>query len=209
MLEITEYQANVDVICLTGDFLDQSIHAELALQEQISWLKKWSKTINRPLFLCSGNHDFIDEDLNTLSLEELFLESELALKKLYNPLEWLQELASDRCFVDNQIKKIDGVTFGCMKYEEESFEKFSACDVILTHVPPAKTQVSTDGKGDFGCKNLRRSIITGAFKPAMILSGHIHGPLSNKARLKFVKLYNPGYLKCVKDAEIILIEKLT
>lgn len=52
---ISPQQVNFDVLCITGDFLDDS--KDTTMIEQIEWITKWMKYFNKPLFVCSGNHD--------------------------------------------------------------------------------------------------------------------------------------------------------
>jgi len=187
---ITENQGAADVICLTGDFLDQSIKAPLEINKQILWINNWLSQIEKPIFLCSGNHDVVDDDLGLLTLESLFDLDDTAVT---NPLQWLKDLKKQNVFIDDDIKEVNGVTFGCMAYESENFEKFKSCDVLLTHVPPKGTHVALGEFGDFGCELLKLALKNGTISPKMLLCGHIHNPKKRMVKFGNTTLYNPGF----------------
>jgi len=92
---------------------------EQTLQEQINWITTWIKKFQKPLFVCSGNHD----------IEELSCE------------EWLNHIDTTNYYPDNAVKTINNITFGCYPYVgADGFYNFDECDVFLTHEPPKHTK---------------------------------------------------------------------
>lgn len=53
-------QQSVDVICISGNFFDDSINAALSLSEQATWYRQFLMTLPVPIYICSGNHDIED-----------------------------------------------------------------------------------------------------------------------------------------------------
>jgi len=204
---ITSYQDNIDVICLTGDFLDHSINAFLEINEQISWINNWLKNITKPLFLCSGNHDVIEEDVNSLSLDDLFTTDEYTDLIPNNTLKWLSEISQKNVFTDGSVKEINGIIFGCMPYEMETFEKYKNCHVLLTHVPPATTDVAKGVYGDYGCELITTALKTMTITPNILLCGHIHNPLKNIVHFNNTCIYNPGYKLNKNKPNVIVISE--
>ena len=54
---LVEILVDCDVLCLTGDYLDDRIGDR---DQQIKWVRKWVSDITVPVVMCSGNHD-LDE----------------------------------------------------------------------------------------------------------------------------------------------------
>ena len=167
---IAEQQIDFDVFCISGDFLESS--KDETLSEQIEWISRWIKGFSKPLFVCSGNHD----------IEELDNE------------EWLNKIDTSEFYPDNFTKTIKGVKFGCYPYiGADGYYELDDCDVLITHVPPANTNTSTDKNGnDWGDKELSRAITGGAIKASIVLCGHMHKPLSPSQLINKTMIYNPG-----------------
>lgn len=168
---IEKQQDNFDVFCISGDFLESS--KKETLKEQIERITDWIKKFEKPLFACSGNHD-IDE-----------LESE----------NWLNEIDTPNYYSDNTIKSINDTTFGCYPYiGGEGYFEFNECDVLITHIPPAKTEtaIHKSEKSDWGDKELYRSLKNSIINPKIILCGHMHKPTSIVDTLNSTTIYNPG-----------------
>lgn len=123
----------------------------------------WLKSFKKPVFVCSGNHDM--------------------------PASWLNSIST--IYSDDTIKTINGVKFGCVPYMCDDLLDFAECDILLTHVPPAKTKTSIgkDSK-DYGDMELARLIKNNLLKAKIILCGHIHEPKSYIDILNGVKIYN-------------------
>ncbi|WP_249322060.1 metallophosphoesterase [Campylobacter sp. RM16191] len=178
---IKSIEPEYDLICITGDFLD-GFHPK-GLDFQIQTTTKWLKSFSKPVFACSGNHDI------GLIWDEF----------------WLDDIENVNS--DNTIKEIDGVVFGCAPYVNPKFEMFKECDVLLSHLPPAKTAVSIESNGrDCGSIKLYDVLNKGIITPKYVLSGHIHNPMDTKFKLKDTIIYNPGCDKDSKKPKIITID---
>ena len=123
----------------------------------------WLKKFKKPVFVCSGNHD--------------------------TSAYWLNSIKG--IYADGATKTINDVKFGCVPYMCDDLLEFAQCDILLTHIPPAKTStsISKDGK-DYGDTELSRLIKNNLLKTKIILSGHIHEPKSHIDILNGVKIYN-------------------
>jgi len=165
---IAKEQNNYDVFCITGDFLED--RKEESLAEQIEWITQWMKEFKKPLFICSGNHDIEELDNNN----------------------WFNKIS--KVHSDNSIKTLDGIRFACMPYLAPEFYEFDNCDVLLYHIPPANTKVSTHNKtnDDWGDKELTRVLKNGIIKPKILLCGHMHYPIDNTDKINDTIIYNVG-----------------
>ncbi|RKV91614.1 MAG: metallophosphoesterase [Campylobacter sp.] len=178
---IKDIESNFDVVCITGDFIDA--FDEDGIAPQILYTSKWLANFTKPVFVCSGNHDV------GLSYEQ----------------EWLNDIPN--IYADNAVKEIDGVKFGCAPYLRPNYEKFTQCDVLLSHVPPAYTKASVGASGDdYGSEKLYNAISKRVIAPKILLCGHIHNPIKNICRLKHTTIYNPGCDKNLKEPKIIVVE---
>jgi Icc-related predicted phosphoesterase len=166
---IANQQEYYDAFCITGDFLDAT--QTTSLDAQIEWVSLWMKSIQKPLFVCSGNHDYDDKE----------------------SLEWLNKIP--KIYSDGSIKTIDNVKFGCMPYLEIDFDRYEACDVLLTHVPPAKTKTSIHRtkKTDWGDRDLARVLTHGLLSPKVLLCGHMHEPVATQDKIHNSIIHNPGF----------------
>jgi hypothetical protein len=85
--------------------------------------------------------------------------------------------------------------------------KFTECDVLLSHVPPAYTKASVGYSGDdYGSEKLYNAIGKQVITPKILLCGHIHNPIKNICRLKHTTIYNPGCDKNLKEPKIRVVE---
>jgi len=194
-------QLDYDILCLTGDFLNTSYKCKTPIEQQIDWITGWTSKLDRPTFICSGNHD-IQEERVTESLKSLFMldedddyreayfEERLSTQTV--KADWILELANRHIFVDHSITNLNGIKIGCAPYGTEDFSKYHHCDILLNHQPPANTETSTDKLGDWGCPNLRAALDQKDIEPRLILSGHIHKPIKNRTTLGDIEIRNPG-----------------
>lgn len=164
---IAHHQHDVDVICLTGDFLEES--HEVSIEEQIAWISAWMRTLKVPLFVCSGNHD-IDSDEGA----------------------WLSRVES--AYSDTHQATIKGVRFGCVPYIAPDFMEYDACDVLLYHLPPAKTTTALHQKtnADWGDLELHGLLKRRLISPKVLLCGHMHAPKERIDTLGATRIYNAG-----------------
>jgi len=165
---ITEQSSRYDLVCLTGDFIDTRITCTHNAQQQASNLREWFRNIQATLFVCSGNHDFVD-----------------------NSLAWLKS-DDKKWFGDGDQECIHGLRVASLGYEDYHFEKLSDCDVLLTHVPPANTSVATQHASDFGCPQLRAALKSKIITPGHLLCGHVHSPRKHAIKLGKTIVSNPG-----------------
>lgn len=157
-----------DVFCITGDFLEDS--KDETLLQQIEWITQWMQKFKKPLFICSGNHD----------IEELENEN------------WFMKISN--VYSDNSIKIINGIKIGSIPYIAPEFYEFDHCDIILYHLPPAKTKTAIHNKtnADWGDKEFYRSIKNGVLSPKIVLCGHMHYPIDTTDRIRNTMIYNTG-----------------
>lgn len=164
---VSEQQEHCDVFCLSGDFLEPA--SDIPLSSQIEWVSDWMKSFQKSLFVCSGNHD-IEEEENE---------------------DWLNKISN--IYSDNSIKTLNGIKFGCVPYIGADFLDFSDCDIILNHVPPAKTDTATDKKDqDWGDRELHRLLKNKLVSPKYLLCGHMHNPVKTTITLHNTTISNPG-----------------
>ena len=52
---IKDIESNFDVVCITGDFIDA--FDEGGIVSQIAYVSERLANFNKPVFVCSGNHD--------------------------------------------------------------------------------------------------------------------------------------------------------
>jgi Icc-related predicted phosphoesterase len=169
---IANQQDEYDVFVISGDFLDSS--KEESLVEQIVWVSAWIRAFNKPLFVCSGNHD----------IEE------------FDDEEWLNRIDTENYYPDNSKKNIEGIRFGCYPFiGAEGYYDFDDVDVLITHVPPACTDVAiaSDSKDDWGDRELYDALVRKTIKPKMILCGHMHNPISQKCTIGNTEVFNAAY----------------
>jgi len=171
---IAGLQDDFDVFCISGDFLESSKNE--TLEEEIEWITAWIKEFDKPLFVCSGNHD----------IEELDNE------------EWLNKIDTSNYYADNAIKSIDDFKFGCYPYiGADGYFEFDKCDILITHVPPTNTNTSTNKNNyDWGDRELYSAIKNKIITPKIVLCGHMHKPLKTIDKLDNTTIYNPGVNKC-------------
>jgi len=164
---IADQQEIFDVFCLTGDFLEPA--SDVPLSSQIEWISGWMKNFTKPLFVCSGNHDIEEEEHEG----------------------WLCRISN--VYGDNTIQTIKGIKFGCIPYIGGDLLDFCDCDIILNHVPPAKTDTSTDKKDqDWGDRELHRLLKNKLLFPKYLLCGHMHNPQKTTITLNNTIISNPG-----------------
>ncbi|MCL1047002.1 metallophosphoesterase [Shewanella electrodiphila] len=172
---ITEQLCNYDVLCISGDLLDDSLNQTLSSEEQIEWIKQWTLTLTVPTFICSGNHDQVEVENDELP-----------------SARWLNKLKKDHLYLDGNIVEVGGFRFGCMPYENPNFNQFRDCDVLLHHVPPSKLKVAKEAGEDWGCPDILAAIKLGELQAKYILCGHVHQPHARFSRFKKRIISNPG-----------------
>ena len=163
-----EQQDSYDLLCITGDFLEPRKMEPLGVQ--IEWISDKLRKFEKPLFVCSGNHDI----------------------ELPERENWLGEIGN--VCADGSIVQIGGSKIGCIPYIAPDFTAFGECDVVLYHLPPAKSKTAVNIKdgNDWGDKALYRLLHNALFTPQLILCGHNHHPLATTDMIGETTIYNPG-----------------
>ena len=151
-----------DVCCISGDLIDAS---QKDVAGQKAWVKQWLENFKRKVFVCSGNHD-VDGSVDAA---------------------WMR---APNIYADGDIKAIMGMKFGCVPYLYTDILDFAECDILLTHVPPARTRTAVERGRDFGDRELYRALKHGLLKAKIILCGHVHDPLSRVDKIGNCKIYN-------------------
>lgn len=160
---LNELVIDCDVLCLIGDYLDESLGDR---NSQIDWVSKWIRGITIPVLLCSGNHD----------LDELA------------ECEWIGKLSRPSVITDNSIWRYKSITFGVIPYIGAQYNTFSECDFILNHLPPSNTKTSQKNGTDYGDDELYFSLTCGALRPKYVLCGHVHNPDGETDRINDTKI---------------------
>ena len=96
-----------DCFCLTGDFLDERLNG---FTQQTDWVTHWIETLDKEIFICSGNHDLDD----------------------FGECEWLRNIKNPKVCTDNQKRVFQGIKFGCVPYLGSNLSNFHDCDILLT-----------------------------------------------------------------------------
>ncbi len=158
---------NCDVLCLTGDYLDDKNSDR---EEQIAWVSSWLKSISKPIVMCSGNHD----------LDELA------------ECSWIDELSSENIIIDDSVWTYQDVTFGVIPYIGAQHSTFKLCDILISHLPPSNTKTSVQDGCDYGDEELYFSITKGVIQPHYIFCGHVEYPESYVDQIDRIKIVNAG-----------------
>jgi len=163
---ILKHQKTFDLICITGDFLDTSLN--IPIDEQITFVSHWLNKFSTKVIVCSGNHD----------LDEFVDDS------------WLNNITN--VYGNGSILRVGDFKIGSLGYFEDEYYNYDDCDILLTHVPPFKTNTSTDKNTlkDCGNRELHWAIKNKIIRPKIILSGHIHMPISNEHTIFSTQIYN-------------------
>lgn len=170
---ITQQFETFDILCLSGDLID---HPEES--GEIEWVSNWLNCLKKPTFICSGNHDVEQEMMGNEEL--LSLDSSV---DDFDPVDW---------DTDNSICQIQHLTIGCVPFDEPNLADFYRCDILLHHVPPAKTATSYQKGKDWGCTDLYFVLKHGCIRPHYLLCGHVHHPKANRDMINNTIVLNPG-----------------
>lgn len=182
---IHKRQFDFGCICLTGDYLDIK---RGDLEMQITWIQNWVRSIQIPMFICSGNHDIND----------------------FGESDWLQDLASTNVHVDDSLTSFKGLKIGVVPYLGAFWSNFTDCDILVSHLPPAKTKTSqtitSNGTKDWGDEELYLQLDQQVLSPKYIFCGHVEAPLAYKDIIHKTQIINPGNQSQVveiKDVELV------
>ncbi len=193
---VVDVRSFFDVICLTGDLLEDSLITAVDKENQIDWVRQWLKEFDAPVLVCSGNHDEqldLSLDLDQLcSIDQDGATDEGEVFDAQDSAPWLKNIDSPMVAVDNEIRVFSGVTFGCIPYQCDEFERFASCDVVLYHEPPSGLSVARTHSQDIGCPRMRSALKEKLISPDWLLSGHVHVPESTLSVIRNTQVSNPG-----------------
>ena len=184
-----------DAVCITGDFLNTQLSCDTPLDEQIAWISSWLRKFDTPLFACSGNHDCrLTPSLDINDLFSGYEDDDLPDSDFATELgaDWLFNISNPWFYADYSIKELHGIVMGSIPYGLEEYERFSQCDVLLHHLPPAKTSTSDMNGQDWGSTALRNALDCGTIKPGYLLCGHVHRPKESVTMVGNCSIINPG-----------------
>lgn len=110
-------------------------------------------------------------------------------------------------YADGTIKTLDGIKFGCIPYLATDYDAFATCDVLLSHVPPAKTKTAMDRKKkqDWGDKDLARLLTHRLLQSKVLLCGHVHEPLEVQDKINEYIIHNNCKIFDVNSSSLLTI----
>ena len=169
---LAEESPRYDLVCLTGDLLDLNLYRSTdgQLERVMAHLQK----IERPLAICSGNHDSVaGADL-----------------RLHHAA-WLQALRREDLWIDGDRFEFGGFSFRCIPWQG-LLPNASPDEVWLIHSPPDRvpTGIVRGGAG-FGDSIFGEQCRAG-LGPRLALSGHVHEPQSWRVKVGRTWSLNPG-----------------
>jgi len=193
-------QTSVDVICISGDLFDDSVNASLSCSEQAKWYRQFFKTLLVPIYICSGNHDIEQDDVEWQNITDSFdVDFDEVDEFDFLPdstssgeTNWITELAAPNTHIDGSINLLKGWTFGCARYDTRDYSRFRDCDILLTHVPPTSTETALQAGDDWGSEETEFALESGTISPKYLLCGHVHRPHSHVEDKWQTTISNPG-----------------
>ncbi len=157
-----------DAVVIAGDLLDIAGH--LDLDSQIVIVQKYLEKLSadRPLFVCSGNHD-----------------GDIQIEAKEFVAAWLKEAKTPSIIVDGQTHQLKNRWITVLPWwdgpvtrlEMESFleqesRQIEGKWIWLHHAPPDQSPISWTGKKDAGDPFLRG--LLDKYNPDLVFCGHIH-----------------------------------
>lgn len=157
-----------DMVIIAGDVMELASAVDTDTQAAVVGQYFRKICADRPLIVCSGNHDLVEEFDGTRSTE------------------WLEDLAIPGLVVDHGSWENDQVRILSLPWWEseedrdriESWldEQVNENDLRpvfwVNHAPPMGAKISWNGKRDLGDKHLVGWIER--WRPTAVISGHIH-----------------------------------
>jgi Icc-related predicted phosphoesterase len=160
-----------DLVVMSGDLLD--LAAATPHRRQIAWVSDWLNDFPRALCVCSGNHD-------------LEWDSEA---ERWTPAYWLRDLTNPKVWADGQRVELNGVSL--LNIGVTTKPKGGEADIWVVHAAPSDSLVATRANGAAGGDP---DLVAPARRhaPRLVLSGHVHSPLSWRERRNSTLFLNPG-----------------
>jgi 3',5'-cyclic AMP phosphodiesterase CpdA len=180
-----------DACCFSGDLLDMFPSTPTDLHRQARWVRDWLRDFPRPMFVCSGNHDW-------WTVEPPLVDTDTRGG-------WLRKAARPGVSVDGSEVKLDGCRFVCCPWASTPAVTGTDPVVLLVHAPPAATPVSSDLGHEVGDLDVAAAVMT--LPPvSLVLSGHVHHPRRWHCRLGPAWCFNPGVDSSRNEPNHIVID---
>lgn len=177
-----------DLLCISGNLLDRG--NPLPYAEQVKLALDWLQAIERPLCVCSGDHDLEWDERHGCWRKAL----------------WLEQTLGPGMFGDGSVFTLDGLDVHSVSLT--TYPKGAPADIWVVHPPPSGTAVAREYSGpDYGDPTLPDAI--SRWKPKLVLCGRVHQPASWFERCDGVMYLNPGCLRTARFPGHILIDTET
>lgn len=150
---LTKVSTDYDACCVSGDLLTQRDATPQQLEVQIEWVTAWARRFPGTLFLCSGNHDLVNDE--------------------YENPAWMKTLGE--AWTDGHMKLVRGVWIRALGWTDWIEDEPLGPEVIVAHAGPQRTKVTvstSDGRSYPDCE----LHIPLSDRGAVVLCGHVHSP---------------------------------
>ncbi len=175
-----------DLLCITGDLLDQT--RPIPYRQQASLVAEWLRLLNRPVCVCSGNHDL----------------EFMPPGQPRRPAFWLRGISGPRLWTDENTARLGEHRVHVIGYRDLPAEP---ADIWVAHLPPAGSPVALTVRGfDAGDEALARSVAI--LRPRLVLSGHVHQPTAWIGEVDGTVHLNPGCSRSSRIPNHILIDPI-
>lgn len=174
-----------DVVCISGDLLDRE--SPLPHVAQVELASAWLRRFDRPLCVCSGDHD-LEWD---------------ARYECWRKARWLSETLALNVHGDGSVFDLHGERIHSVSLT--TYPKGLPADIWVVHAPPAGLAVGREYAGpDFGEPSMVDTIAR--LRPKVVLCGRVHEPASWFERQDGVMYLNPGCLRTARFPNHILLD---
>jgi Icc-related predicted phosphoesterase len=169
---LAQVAPNYDLVCLSGDLLDQG--SPKTISRQKAEITAIISAIVTPMAICSGNHD-----VEPMEEED-------------SRRGWVSDLQRMDVWVDGDRFNLGWQAFYCHPWNEP-IPPAASGDIWVIHAPPegclAAVGESGQRTGDFELGELCRR----GLGPRLALCGHVHTPRSWSSKVGATRIFNPGY----------------
>jgi len=182
---LVERSREFDLVVAAGDHLDLRGNDE---SKQIAVVAEFLRKIGVRLALCSGNHDFTDDD------------------DPGSPPQWMTALSSGSRWTDGEVFPFCGRIIRCIGWNEPIPAATDPDEFWVMHAPPSgcSTAISLGGAcfGDAELGSLCRS----GYGPRILFSGHVHEPRAFFCTVGHTLSLNPGFSECACVPNHIVVD---
>lgn len=158
-----------DAVVISGDLVDE-FATRSELSSQVSRVSAFLRSLTRPLFVVTGNHD-ASFDLPAIAG------------------------ANPHVHVDGYDGEHFGWRFVCTGWRQTPLylppSRKTLPVILVSHQPPDESAVAQDSRGDWGGFDVR-TLTTLLPQGSVVLCGHVHSPRSWHARVGLATAFNPG-----------------